>query len=253
MYLPQERDVILLPLGVYEALRVIQQEKQNFQVGIQTYLDTKQDLTTLSKSKLATSKKKAQDALTTSPDSTRILLNLATHLEMQDNLVDAITHLKKVEKINPDQHPEVYVRLALLYERQGDYAKALKCYKERQARLGQRLDKVAKPRLVLLLRRAPQGYRNLPANYSYFLCCGISSSPEAFNRFFPGFDEKVGPDDDDLRLATPSIIRLGFLEWVPVSPLESEYQGCLGRIAVERHKRLMDNLKRYLDGDIKFL
>ncbi len=46
-YKPQERDVILVPLGVYEALRLIQQEKQNFQAGIKTYLEKKQDLATL--------------------------------------------------------------------------------------------------------------------------------------------------------------------------------------------------------------
>lgn len=252
MYLPQERDVILVPLGVYEALRVIQQEKQDFQAGIQTYLNTKQELTTFSKSKLATSQKKAQDALTTSPKSTRILLNLATHLEMQDNLVDAITHLKKVEENNPNQHPEVYVRLALLYERQGDYAKALECYKERPKRLEQRLDKVAKPRPVLLLRRAPQGYRNLPSDYSCFLCCGISSSQEAHNRYIKDFDEKVNQNDDKLSLRTESIIRLGFLEWVPVPPLKDKNQGYLGSITPDRQKHLMDNLKQYLDRNIKF-
>ena len=248
MYLPKERDVILVPLGVYESLRVIQQEKQNFQVGIQTYLGTKQDLTTYSKSKLETSKKEAQDALTTSPKSTRILLHLATHLELQGEFADAITHLKKVEKINPDQHPEVYIRQALLYEKLRKYAEAFNSYKERQVRLEQRLDKVAKPRPVLLLRQAPQGYRNLPSNYSCFLCCGISSSQEAYNRYIEGFDEKVDQNDDDLSLRTESIIRLGFLEWVPVPPLKdkNQNQGYLGSITPKRQKRLIENLKRYL-------
>ena len=249
MYKPGERDVILVPLGAYEALKVVREEEKAFQVGIETYFNARQKLKGHSPAQLQDLEQKQRQALKRQPRSTRELLNLATLLDMQDKLSDAITKVEKVLEINPS--PADYIRLASLYERQGRYADALSMHKNREARLKKRVDNVAKPkRPVLLLRQAPRSYRDLPPDHSYFLCCGISSSSEAKKNYIEGFDEKVEPNDDKLNLAVPSIIRLGFLEWVPIAPLKETDRANLhrGSISFERHKRLMENLNRYMQG-----
>ena len=249
MYKPGERDVILVPLGAYDALKVVRAEEEAFQAGIETYFNTKQKLEKHPSAKLQHLEQEQRGVLREKPNSTRVLLNLATLLDMQDKLPEAITKVEKVLEISPT--PADYIRLASLYERQGRYADALNMYKDREARLRKRVNNVAKPkRPVLLLRQAPRSYRDLPADHSYFLCCGISSSSEAKKNYIKGFDEKVEPNDDKLNLAVSSIIRLGFLEWVPIAPLKETDQANLhrGSISFERHTRLMENLKRYMDG-----
>ena len=249
MYKPQERDVILVPLGAYEALKVVRSEEETFQAEIEKYFNAKQKLQPHSPAQLQCLEQKQQELLRNRPKSTRVRLNLARLLDMQDKLPEAITEIKKVLEINLE--PAVYIQLASLYERQGRYANALNMYKEREARLKKRVDSVAKPkRPVLLLRQAPRGYRNLSPDHSYFLCCGISSSSEAKKNYIEGFDETVEPNDDNLNLAVPSVIRLGFLEWVPIAPLKEADQATLhrGTISFERHTRLMEKLNRYMQG-----
>ena len=249
MYKPEERDVILVPLGAYEALKVVLAEEEAFQAGIETYFNTKQRLEKHPSAKLQCLEQEQREGLREKPKSTRVLLNLAMLLDMQDKLSDAIAKVEKVLEISPT--PADYIRLASLYERQGRYADALNMYKEREARLRKRVNNVAKPkRPVLLLRQAPRSYRDLPPDHSYFLCCGISSSSEAKKNYIDGFDEKVEPNDDNLNLAVPSVIRLGFLEWVPIAPLQEADRASLhrGSISFERHTRLMERLNRYMQG-----
>jgi tetratricopeptide (TPR) repeat protein len=246
-YIPQERDVILVSLGAHEAWKVIGEEEQRFQTGVRKYLESKQALNTLSQAVLRDREQEVKNLLKQRPNSTSELLRLATLLEMKDNLSGAITKLEKILEINPSS--DIYLRLGFLYECQGRYAEALRKYNERKAYLKEKIDSVAKPRPVLLLRQAPRGYRKLPKNHSYFLCCGVSSSAGAERLFVKGFDEKVNKNDDKLKLAVPSIIRLGFLEWIPIEPLEADGKyPHLGSISFERHTRLMERLKQYMDG-----
>lgn len=254
MYTPQERDVILAPLGAYEALAVIRDEEKKFQRGFKGYLEAKQNLSKKPLEIRDRIKKQAQQKLKgkgiSSDDRVQAALSLAQIYELEKDLPGAIKALDLVLKERPNTI-YLYLQLISLYERQGSYVNALNLYKEREMRLNKKIDRVAKPkRPVLLLRQAPRSYRDLPPDHSYFLCCGISSSSEAKKNYIKGFDEKVQPNDDDLNLAVPSVIRLGFLEWVPIAPLEERDRASLhrGSISFERHTRLMENLKRYMDG-----
>ena len=83
--------------------------------------------------------------------------------------------------------------------------------------------------------------RKLPGNYQQFLVCGISSQT---HRYIEGFDEIVKRSEDNLAAlkSDPSVIRLGFLSWVPINQIE----GSIGSISKERHRRLLERLSKYL-------
>lgn len=83
--------------------------------------------------------------------------------------------------------------------------------------------------------------RKLPGNYQQFLVCGISSQT---HQYIKGFDEIVKRSDDNLAAlkSDPSVIRLGFLSWVPINQIE----GSIGSISKERHRRLLGRLSKYL-------
>jgi len=60
-----------------------------------------------------------------------------------------------------------------------------------------------------------------------------------------GFDETMASGDADFGssgLARPSVIRLGFLQAVPLRKIV----GRIGSISAERHRRLLANLSRHL-------
>ncbi len=254
MYKPGERDVILVPLGAYEALTAIRDEEKEFQQGLEAYLKAKQNLSQKSTVERARFKNQAQQKLEKrgiSPeDGIQATLSLAQIYEVEKELSEAIAMLAHVLRERPNS-TYLYVQLGSLYEQTGDYELALETYKGREKRILKKVSRVAKPkRPVLLLRQAPRGYRNLSPDHSYFLCCGISSSSEANKSYIEGFDEKVEKNDDDLNLAVPSVIRLGFLEWVPIAPLEKPDRASLhkGSISFERHTRLMEKLNRYMQG-----
>ncbi|PWU09491.1 MAG: transcriptional regulator [Verrucomicrobia bacterium] len=91
-----------------------------------------------------------------------------------------------------------------------------------------------KPRPAIALRRLP--------GFGDWLVCGVSRQ---LHQFVPGFDEKVEASDSDFRssgLTGPSLIRLSFLQSVPLSSI----MGSIGSISAERHKRLLANLARHL-------
>ncbi len=74
------------------------------------------------------------------------------------------------------------------------------------------------------------------------LVCGISTQ---LHQQVSGFDEIIGPPDDDFGtsgLKETSLIRLGFLAVVP----QRAIIGTIGSIAPERHKRLLETLSDYL-------
>ena len=82
--------------------------------------------------------------------------------------------------------------------------------------------------------------RKMPPNYREFLVCGLSSN---LNRHVKNFDEKVTPQDDNLKnIQGESVIRLGFLDRVRTESV----QGSIGSISVERHRRLLKKLSDYL-------
>lgn len=83
--------------------------------------------------------------------------------------------------------------------------------------------------------------RKLPGNYQQFLVCGISSQ---VHLFIEGFDEIVNRSDDNLLnlKSDRSVIRLGFLNWVPINQIE----GSIGSISPERHRLLLERLSNYL-------
>jgi mRNA interferase MazF len=60
------------------------------------------------------------------------------------------------------------------------------------------------------------------------------------------FDEVIGPEDEDFsssRLATKSLIRLGYLSTVPLS----EIKGQLGFVSQSRATRLLRRLADFLE------
>ena len=78
--------------------------------------------------------------------------------------------------------------------------------------------------------------------YGDLLVCGVSTQ---LNQRVPGFDEIILPADADFaasRLASASLIRLGFLAIVP----RRSIAGSIGAISPERHKRLLKTLSDYL-------
>ncbi len=250
MHEPKARDVIVLSLGVHEAAAALHAEAQAFQKGIQAYFQEKQALARLPLARLRTLQLSEEHRLAQEQEPharIQTLLRVAMLCEMQDNLPAAILRLESALEISAEL-PDVYIRLSSLYERQKRYAAALTKYQERAARLQEKVARIAKPRPVLLLRKAPAGYRTLPSNYACFLCCGLSSSAAARRSYIEGFDEKVTPEDDNLmHLKAPeSVIRLGFLEWMPVGPVKAA--AYIGSISPTRHLRLMKKLSLYLRG-----
>ncbi len=75
-----------------------------------------------------------------------------------------------------------------------------------------------------------------------YLLCGVSSR---LRHYVEGFDQVVRKDDPDFHssgLLKPSLIRLGYLEAVPTKDIV----GVIGRISVERHRKLLVALADYL-------
>ncbi len=95
-------------------------------------------------------------------------------------------------------------------------------------------DGTVKNRPALLLRELPP--------FGDFLVCGISSQ---IHQAVPQFDEILAKFDADFSsssLLVDSVIRLGFLAVLPRQGI----LGSIGRIAVERHARLLRNLSEHL-------
>jgi mRNA interferase MazF len=83
--------------------------------------------------------------------------------------------------------------------------------------------------------------RQLPG-FGDWLVCGISTQ---LHQYVVGFDETMASGDADFAssgLARPSVIRLGFLQAVPLRKI----MGRIGSISAERHRRLLANLSRHL-------
>ncbi len=91
-----------------------------------------------------------------------------------------------------------------------------------------------KNRPAIFLREMPR--------FGDALICGISTQ---LQQEVAGFDEIISGQDADFvnsGLRTDSLVRLGFLTVVP----HSKIAGSLGSISVTRHKRLLQNLSKYL-------
>lgn len=95
-------------------------------------------------------------------------------------------------------------------------------------------DGSVKPRPAVALRELP--------GFGDWLVCGISTQ---LHQAVAGFDETITSGDTDFAnsgLARPSLIRLGFLQAVPLRKI----MGRIGSISAERHRRLLTNLSRHL-------
>ena len=95
-------------------------------------------------------------------------------------------------------------------------------------------DGKVKPRPSIALRQMP--------GFGDWLVCGVSRQ---LHQFVDGFDERVLAGDPDFGvsgLTGPSIIRLSFLQAVPLSAI----MGRIGAISLERHRRLLSNLSQHL-------
>lgn len=91
-----------------------------------------------------------------------------------------------------------------------------------------------KRRPALILRSIPP--------FGDWLLCGISTQ---LRQQVPGFDEIIEPSHSDFAgsgLKSASLVRLGFLSTFPPSAL----LGKIGRIAPERHRRLLEHLASHL-------
>ena len=91
-----------------------------------------------------------------------------------------------------------------------------------------------KPRPAVALRQLP--------GFGDWLVCGVSRQ---LHQLVDGFDEQVSAPDPDFGLSGltgPSLIRLSFLQSVPLSAI----MGRIGAISAERHRRLLTNLSRHL-------
>jgi mRNA interferase MazF len=96
-----------------------------------------------------------------------------------------------------------------------------------------------KNRPAIILRELPP-YRDL-------LVCGVSTQ---LQQFVPGFDELIISKDKDFvssGLIADSVIRLGFLAVVQ----RKTVLGSIGKIATERHNRLLRILSAYLVKNLK--
>lgn len=98
------------------------------------------------------------------------------------------------------------------------------------------VDRLAKPRPVVLLTRMPP--------FGDWLVCGVTSQ---LHHEAPGFDDVLAMTDADFApsgLKTTSLIRPGFLAVLPATALI----GHLGEISAERHARLVRRLASLLDS-----
>ncbi len=78
--------------------------------------------------------------------------------------------------------------------------------------------------------------------YGDLLICGLGTQ---LRHEVAGFDEIISSNDPDFassRLATASLIRLGYLVTIP----RNKVQGKIGSISAERHRRLLERLSEYL-------
>lgn len=95
-------------------------------------------------------------------------------------------------------------------------------------------DGALKPRPAVTLRQLP--------GFGDWLVCGISTQ---LHQGVAGFDETVASGDPDFAgsgLVRPSLIRLGFIQAVPLHKI----MGRIGSISPDRHRRLLGNLSRHL-------
>ena len=95
-------------------------------------------------------------------------------------------------------------------------------------------DGKVKPRPAVALRQLP--------GFADWLVCSVSRQ---LHQFVDGFDEQVSAADPDFGpsgLTGPSLIRLSFLQSVPLSAI----MGRIGAISADRHRRLLANLSRHL-------
>lgn len=95
-------------------------------------------------------------------------------------------------------------------------------------------DGTIKRRPVIILRQMPK--------YQDYLVSGISSQ---LRQEIKNFDEIISPNDSDFaasELKTASLIRLGFLSVL----FSADITGKIGSISEERHRRLLQNLSKYL-------
>lgn len=94
-----------------------------------------------------------------------------------------------------------------------------------------------KNRPAIILREMPF--------YGDLLLCGVSTQ---LYQCIKGFDELISPEDEDFEssgLMAKSLIRLGFLAVLP----RKQIMGTIGKISIERHKRLLKTLSDYLLRD----
>jgi len=97
-----------------------------------------------------------------------------------------------------------------------------------------------------LKTRPAVALRQLPG-FGGWLICGISTQ---LQQHVPGFDETLTSGDADFAssgLARVSLIRLGFLQAVPLHKI----MGRIGLISADRHGRLPANLARHLTPQAK--
>ncbi len=97
-------------------------------------------------------------------------------------------------------------------------------------------DGTSKRRPALILKEMPR--------FRDWLVCGVSTQ---LHQYVAGFDEIISPKDADYRssgVKSESLIRLGFLAVVS----RKDVIGSIGRVASERHERLLNNLSEYLVG-----
>ena len=99
-------------------------------------------------------------------------------------------------------------------------------------------DGIVKNRPALLLRQLPP--------FGDFLACGISTQ---LHQAVPEFDDVISMTDSDFPtsgLVADSVIRLGFLAVLP----RQRILGSIGKIAAERHTRLLRNLGEHLMANL---
>ena len=203
----EEGHVIRLPLESAEEILELFKEYQRDKIK----------LSRLSSTQLSDAKKN----LSSLGDDPRALLSLATIYELEDDTAKAVSILEGLVQRHRNASG-AYVQLISLYESQGDYEKAIDAY-----------DRVGTPKYAICLRK-------LPRSYQEFLVCGITSQ----NYFNQILDERVDPktDADFSFLRKKSVIRLGFLSWVPIKRIKN----VVGKISPERHKRLLEKLAIYI-------
>jgi mRNA interferase MazF len=95
-------------------------------------------------------------------------------------------------------------------------------------------DGTVKPRPAVARRQLP--------GFGDWLVCGVSTQ---LHQAVADFDEAITSGEPDFAssgLVQPSLIRLGFLQAVPLRRI----LGRIGTISPDRHRRLLANLSRHL-------